>query len=73
MFEAVVNSFQSVEDAGEILRTPKIEIIVSRDPVLPAIEADTDVHGFKVIAVGLIEKAAELQPRKVVRIATCLR
>jgi hypothetical protein len=53
MFEAVVNSFQSIEDAGETLRSPKIDIVVTRDPVLPGIEADTDVNGFKITDNGV--------------------
>jgi hypothetical protein len=52
MFEAVVNSFQSIEDAGETLRTPRIEIVVTRDPALPGIEVDTDVNGFTITDNG---------------------
>jgi hypothetical protein len=53
MFEAVVNSFQSIEDAGEALRTPKIEIVVARDPALPGMEPDGDVNGFAITDNGV--------------------
>ena len=53
MFEAVVNSFQSIEDAGEALRMPRIEIVVTRDPGLPGIDMDTDVNGFTITDNGV--------------------
>jgi len=53
MFEAVVNSLQSIEDAGETLRTPKVEIVVIRDAALPGFEADTDVSGFTITDNGV--------------------
>jgi hypothetical protein len=53
MFEALVNSFQSIEDAGEALRTPKIEIVVARDPALPGMEPDGDVNGFAITDNGV--------------------
>jgi hypothetical protein len=49
MFEAVVNAFQAIEDAGETVSSPSIEIVVERDPVLPDVDMDGDVNGFTVI------------------------
>jgi hypothetical protein len=37
MFEAVVNSFQAIEDGGETVSKPSIEIVVERVDVLPGI------------------------------------
>jgi hypothetical protein len=53
MFEAVVNSFQSIEDAGGRIQNPIIEIIAKRDPVLPGIEMDTEVNGFVITDNGV--------------------
>jgi hypothetical protein len=48
MFEAVVNSFQAIEDASEAVPSPRIEILVERDPVLQGVDIDGDVNGFTI-------------------------
>lgn len=53
MFEAVVNAFQAIEDAGERVRKPMIEIVGTRDPSLPGLEADTEVNGFSITDNGV--------------------
>jgi len=53
MFEAVVNAFQAIEDAGETVSSPSIEIVVERDPVLPGVDMDGDVNDFTVIDNGI--------------------
>jgi len=53
MFEAVVNSFQALEDASEPVPSPSIGIVVKRDPVLPGIEMDGEVNGFTVTDNGV--------------------
>ncbi len=53
MFEAVVNSFQAIEDAGEAVPSPSIEISVLRDSVLPGIERPGEVNGFTVTDNGV--------------------
>jgi hypothetical protein len=42
MFEAVVNSFQAIEDAA-VVRLPRIEIIVERERLLDGLDAVGDV------------------------------
>src|SRR5438445_350516 len=46
MFEAVVNSFQAIEDAGATVPSPRIEVTVKRDVVLPHLEVKGQVDGF---------------------------
>lgn len=53
MFEAVVNSFQAIEDASEAVPSPSIEILVERDPVLPAADIDAEVNGFTITDNGV--------------------
>jgi hypothetical protein len=53
MFEAVVNSFQAIEDAGERNKKPNIEIVATRDPSLPGMEADTEVNSFSITDNGI--------------------
>ena len=53
MFEAVVNSFQAIEEASEAVPSPSIEILVERDPVLPAFDIDTEVNGFTITDNGV--------------------
>jgi hypothetical protein len=53
MFEAVINSFQAIEDAGDSLSSPAIEIFVERDAVLPGVEIDGDVNGFVITDNGV--------------------
>lgn len=53
MFEAVVNSFQAIEDISEPVPSPSIEIVVNRDPVLSGIEMDGEVNGFTVTDNGV--------------------
>jgi hypothetical protein len=56
LFEAVVNSFQAIEDLGESHPTPRIEIIVDRDPVLSDGVGDLkegEVDGFTIIDTGI--------------------
>lgn len=53
MFEAVVNSFQAIEDAGERVKKPAIEIALTRDPALPGFEGDTEVNSFSIKDNGI--------------------
>jgi hypothetical protein len=53
MFEAVVNSLQSIEDAGEQIYEPMIEIVAKRDPALPGLDVDAEVNGFTVTDNGV--------------------
>lgn len=53
MFEAVVNSFQAIEDAGAVLPSPTIAIVVLREPVLPGIQTPGDVNGFTITDNGV--------------------
>lgn len=53
MFEAVVNSFQAIEDGTEPVSPPSIEIVVERDAVLPDLEIDGSVDGFAVTDNGI--------------------
>lgn len=54
MFEAVVNSFQAIEEMKEHVSSPKVEIVVERDDdVLPGVEIDSAVNGFIVTDNGI--------------------
>lgn len=54
MFEAVVNSFQAIEEIKEHVSSPKVEIVVERDDdVLPGVEIDSAVNGFTVTDNGI--------------------
>src|ERR1700722_6354311 len=53
MFEAVVNSFQAIEDGGKAIPSPAIEIRVERDPVLPDLNIDGEVNGFTIVDNGV--------------------
>lgn len=53
MFEAVVNSFQGIEDAGKAVRSPRSEITVKRDPGLANLEVKGEVNGFAVTDNGI--------------------
>ena len=54
MFEAVVNSFQAIEEMKEHVSSPKVEIVVERDDdVLPGVEMDSAVNGFTVTDNGI--------------------
>ncbi|MBZ5636920.1 MAG: ATP-binding protein [Acidobacteriia bacterium] len=62
MFEAVVNSFQAIEDSKAPAAEPFIEIVVERDDdVLPGVEIDASVNGFAVTdnGVGFAEDNVE--------------
>ncbi len=52
MFEAVVNSFQAIEDAvgGS---SSSIEILVDREATLEGMEAEGDVRGFVIVDNGI--------------------
>jgi hypothetical protein len=50
LFEAVVNSFEAIEDAAT-LTSPSIEILVDRDPVLEVMEGE--VNGFTITDNGV--------------------
>ena len=53
MFEAVVNSFQAIEDAGDVLVSPAIQVIVRREPVLEGLDIEGEVNGFTIIDNGI--------------------
>src|SRR5271157_1897909 len=54
MFEAVVNSFQAIEDGSEPILSPRIDIVVERSAsVLPGVEIDGDVNGFTITDNGV--------------------
>lgn len=53
MFEAVVNSFQAIEDVGDSLLQPAIEIVLRRDPVLEGLDIEGEVNGFTIIDNGI--------------------
>jgi len=53
MFEAVVNSFQAIEDMTAPTSPPSIEIVVQRDAMLPGLEIDGPVDGFAVTDSGV--------------------
>ena len=50
LFEAVVNSFEAIEDAAN-LTSPSIEILLDRDPVLEVMEGE--VNGFTITDNGV--------------------
>jgi hypothetical protein len=52
MFEAVVNSFQAIEDAGEAVPSPSIEISVVRSALLIA-DIEGEVDGFAITDNGV--------------------
>jgi hypothetical protein len=52
MFEAVVNSFQAIEDAGAAVTSPSIDIVIAREPLLTA-EIDGEVNGFTITDNGV--------------------
>jgi hypothetical protein len=52
LFEAVVNSFQAIEDAREPVPPPNITILIERDSVLPGV-TDGEVDGFTVTDNGI--------------------
>lgn len=52
MFEAVVNSFQAIEDSTERGLSPRIDISLTRDAVLPGIDAVGEVNGFIITDNG---------------------
>jgi hypothetical protein len=53
MFEAVVNSFQAIEDMTAPVSSPSIEIVVQREAMLPGVEIDGPVDGFAVTDNGV--------------------
>lgn len=53
MFEAVVNSFQAIEDANGQVFSPRIEIEVERESVLEGMELDGEVSGFVITDSGV--------------------
>lgn len=53
MFEAVVNSFQAIEEASETVTSPSIEILVKRDPALPGFDTEGRINGFTVTDNGI--------------------
>lgn len=53
MFEAVVNSFQAIEERSNGQTTPRIEILVEREEMLPGMESDGEVNGFTVTDNGV--------------------
>lgn len=53
LFEAVVNSFQAIEDAGPPDSPFAIQIIVERDRTLPEVDGDGPVNSFTIIDNGV--------------------
>jgi hypothetical protein len=53
VFEAVVNSFQAIEDAGERVQKPTVEMVVVRHSTLPGLEADSEVNSFTITDNGV--------------------
>jgi Histidine kinase-, DNA gyrase B-, and HSP90-like ATPase len=53
LFEAVINSFQAIEDAAEPAASPLIDIFVEREALIPGIEADGGVTGFVITDNGV--------------------
>ena len=53
LFEAVVNAFQAIEEAGNRAKHPRIEILVERDPVLAEPEIEGPVNSFAVTDNGI--------------------
>jgi hypothetical protein len=53
LFEAVINSFQAIEDATEPVASPFVDIFVERDAVIPGLEINGDVTGFVITDNGV--------------------
>jgi hypothetical protein len=54
MFEAVVNSFQAIEDGSEPVLSPRIDVFVERIASgLPGVEVDGEVIGFTITDNGV--------------------
>jgi hypothetical protein len=53
MFEAVVNSFQAIEESTYRSIPASIEIVVRRDPVLKGLDAEGGVDGFSINDTGV--------------------
>jgi len=53
MFEAVVNSFQAIEDAAGTILSPSVEIIVEREPTLEGLESEGEIKGFVIADNGV--------------------
>lgn len=53
MFEAVVNSFQAIEDGGAELRSPRIDVALKREAVLPGLNLLRRVDDFTVTDNGI--------------------
>ena len=53
MFEAVVNSFQAIEDASRAVPSPRIEILVERDTLLQGLDIDGEVTSFIITDNGV--------------------
>ena len=53
MFEAVVNSFQAIEDMTAPVSSPSIEIVVQREAMLPGVEIDGPLSGDTPISIGI--------------------
>ena len=51
--EPMVNSFQTIEERKKGQSTPRTEIFVEHDGILPGIESDGDVNGFTVTGNGV--------------------
>ena len=60
MFEAVVNSFQAIEDANGRVLSPSIDIRVERESVLEGLEVEGGVNGFVIVDNGIGFGAANL-------------
>lgn len=48
-----MNSFQAIEDAGNTVSSPAIDIRVERDPILPDLNIDAEVNGFTIVDNGV--------------------
>jgi hypothetical protein len=53
MFEAVVNSFQAIEDADGQVFSPRIDIQVERETALDGVDIDGEVSGFVITDNGV--------------------
>jgi hypothetical protein len=53
LFEAVVNSFQAIEDSKGLSKSLSIRIAVERDLTLPGFEGEGDIHSFTVTDTGI--------------------
>src|SRR5689334_9498110 len=52
LFEAVVNSFQAIEELGKDAKERRIEISVERSPILPE-HGDGEIDGFRITDTGI--------------------